>query len=88
MSVAWKLIADRTGLQFSTDFVQSTGELISDKLPALGTSIHNLVRLQLIATELTAHYGITMQILEMTPAQLTAFGYIFVRACHLSPTST
>jgi len=45
--------------------------------PLFGSSLHNLVRLQLIQTGLTQYYGLNDDIINSEGLQLTPFGFMF-----------
>lgn len=80
--VHWRDALQAVGVTFPADYpVSDTGVLASDD-PALGTTIHNLIRLELITTQLTQYYLLNRQIINKETFELTPFGFIFIRACN------
>jgi hypothetical protein len=79
--VSWMEALEAIGLSLPDGYsVPESYDLMSDN-PPLATTIHNLVRLKLIETDLIQHVGLNLDILNRTPLTLTPFGFLFVRCC-------
>ncbi len=80
--IHWKDAIQAAGVVFPPNYPKAeTGVLVSDD-PVLGSTIHNLIRLELVTGSLTEYYALNHEIINKEIFNLTPFGFIFVRACN------
>jgi hypothetical protein len=81
--VGWKDAILAAGVTFPSDYPKAeTGVLVSDD-PVIGTTIHNLTRLELVTSTIRQYYLLNDGIISNEHFSLTPFGFIFARACNL-----